>query len=177
MLSSGINSVELSASSSNMLRYISDFCLLNDLYICLPIYKALNLVWCCGYCVQSRKWHVQYNSRSLTDARCALPRLVCSAAVTWINRCWTCWLLMSLSAWCTLWKKCFGNTKTLGNSVLKPVPILDFWGPYAKLGRLGVEWLWMKCICPCFTPSRIALARKRWRNSVSVARYAFNSLF
>ncbi len=48
--------------------------------------------------------------------------------------------------------------------VLYPVPILDFWGPYAKLcrrpgggGGVGVE-KWMKHICPCFTPSRIALA-------------------
>ncbi len=47
------------------------------------------------------------------------------------------------------------------------MPILDFWGPYAKLfspagwggggGKVGVEE-WMKRICPCFTPSRIALA-------------------
>ncbi len=39
-----------------------------------------------------------------------------------------------------------------------PVPILGFWGPYAKLCRGGVVEEWMKRICPCFTPSRIALA-------------------
>ncbi len=43
------------------------------------------------------------------------------------------------------------------------MPILDFWGPYAKLcRRRGVcvcvcEKEWMKIIFPCFTPSRIAL--------------------
>ncbi len=46
-------------------------------------------------------------------------------------------------------------------SIPHPVPILGFWGPYAKLccrrGGVGVEE-WMKRICPCFTPSRIALA-------------------
>ncbi len=46
-------------------------------------------MWGCGYCVQSCKCHVRYNSRSLRDARCALPRLsrARSAAVTWITRC------------------------------------------------------------------------------------------
>ncbi len=46
------------------------------------------------------------------------------------------------------------------------VPILGFWGPYAKLCRQsgggggggGVVEEWMKRICPCYTPSRIALA-------------------
>ncbi len=42
------------------------------------------------------------------------------------------------------------------------LPILDFWGPYAKLCRRpeggGVVEEWMKRICPCFTQSRIALA-------------------
>ncbi len=48
---------------------------LNYLFIYLPIYKAWNLVWSFGYCIQSRKCHVRYNSRSLRDTRCALPRL------------------------------------------------------------------------------------------------------
>ncbi len=82
--SSGINSVELSAYSSNMLRYISDLWLLNYLYTCLPIYKAWHLVWGCGYCVQSRKCHVRYNSRSLKetrDVRCLVSpsRAFCSS--------------------------------------------------------------------------------------------------
>ncbi len=44
------------------------------------------------------------------------------------------------------------------------VPILGFWGPYAKLcrrpggGGVGGVEEWMKRICPCYTPSRIALA-------------------
>ncbi len=37
------------------------------------------------------------------------------------------------------------------------VPILDFWGPYAKTvspaGGVGRKE-WMKRICPCFTQSR-----------------------
>ncbi len=52
------------------------------------------------------------------------------------------------------------------------VLIFDFWGPYKKLCRGE----WMKRICPCFTLSRITLAEKRSRNSISfTARYAFNS--
>ncbi len=50
-------------------------------------------------------------------------------------------------------------------------PILDFWGPYAKFCRQcgggggGGGWLGWKngChehICPCFTPSRIALEKQ-----------------
>ncbi len=46
---------------------------LNYLFICLPIYKAWNLVWSFGYCIQSRKCHVRYNSRSLeTRGVCCL---------------------------------------------------------------------------------------------------------
>ncbi len=43
----------------------------------------------------------------------------------------------------------------------EPVLILGFWGPYAKLCRRpggGVVEEWMKRICPCYTPPRIALA-------------------
>ncbi len=39
------------------------------------------------------------------------------------------------------------------------------------------EWLRMKHICPCFTPSRIALAESARETVSSVAHYAFNSLF
>ncbi len=87
-------------------------------------YKTWNLVWVCGYCVQSRKCHVRYNSHSLmrrvTCAASSLPR-VCSVAVTWITR---CCLLNLLTFGEFEWvmravKKYFGNTKTLGNNLLK----------------------------------------------------------
>ncbi len=97
-----------------MLRWISDFCLLNDLYLCLPIYKAWHLVWSCGYCVQSRKCHVLYNSHS-RHAMCAAssrPR-VRSVAVTWIKHVVACCLLMSLSAWWALWKNVLERLKHL----------------------------------------------------------------
>ncbi len=64
-----------------------------------------------------RKCHVQYNSHS-RDARCVLPRLprVRSAAVT---RC--CLLnLLTFDEFERVMhavKRCFGNTKTLGNNV------------------------------------------------------------
>ncbi len=57
-----------------------------------------------------------------------------------------------------------------------PLPILDFWGPYAKLcHRWGGGW--MKRICPCFTPSRIVLTESARETVSSAARYAFNSFF
>ncbi len=56
------------------------------------------------------------------------------------------------------------------------VPVLDFWGPYAKLCRWGgVVEEWMKRICPCLTPSRIALAEGA-RETVSL-RGTLSTLF
>ncbi len=51
--------------------------------------------------------------------------------------------------------------------VFDPEPILDFWGPYAKLRRLGGGG----GICPCFTPSGIALPESA-RETVSLPRLA-----
>ncbi len=61
------------------------------------------------------------------------------------------------------------------------VPILDFWGPYAKLCRRPGGGGWMKRICPCSTPSRIALAEGA-RETVSLrgrlsARFFFFFFF
>ncbi len=47
-----------------------------------------------------------------------------------------------------------------------PVPILDFWGPYAKLCR-GGGGVRMDENCPCFTPSQIALTESA-RETVSL---------
>ncbi len=63
-----------------------------------------------------------------------------------------------------------------------PVPILDFWGPYAKLCRwrgvrVGGVKEWMKRICPCFTQSRIALTESARETVSSAARYTFIPLF
>ncbi len=97
MHSSGISSVELLVSSSNMWRYISDFCLVNDLYICLPIYKAWNLVWGCGYCIQSR---------SATFSIIIIS--VCQMAVEWKDGYrgdlspWWFWQL----CFCSVWGRC-----------------------------------------------------------------------
>ncbi len=69
--SSDINSIELSASSSNMWRSISDFCLLNDLYICLPIYKAWNFVWgCVYYSLASATFGIIPTHLVMHDVRC-----------------------------------------------------------------------------------------------------------
>ncbi len=116
MHSSGIHSVQLSAYSSNILRWISDFCLLNNLYMCLPIYKAWNLVWCCGYCVQSRKCHVRYNSHLEThDVRCLVSpsRAFCSSHL--ITPCCLLNLLTCEEFWAcdARCESCFGNTKHL----------------------------------------------------------------
>ncbi len=56
-----------------------------------------------------------------------------------------------------------------------PDPFLDFCGPHAKMCRPTVfEWLWMKCICPCFTPPWIALVESA-RETVSHPRLAMLS--
>ncbi len=64
-----------------------------------------------------------------------------------------------------VWWRVYQHINSSGSPHYYTVPILDFWGPYGG----GGGWEWMRCICPCFTRSRIALAESA-RETVSRPR-------